>query len=527
MGPSSFLISGYRLTMQSVFARTSARTFAVLAAGALLVGCSNSGPTPVPIPGPTAAQSIPQALKPFYEQQLKWTDCGGAQCSKIEVPLDYANPSRVTTKLNVVKVNAQGERLGSLFVNPGGPGGSGFDYAKSAAQSFSGAVADNFDFIGVDPRGVATSDPIHCLTDAQIDQMSSEVIDPQSPQQLQAAANSAKLPAQTCSKFAQPMVSFMSTENVAKDFDIARAAIGDERFNYLGKSYGTAVGVKYAELFPQRVGRMVLDGVLPTDQSLESITQAQAIGFEEAFTDFANDCAQQSDCPYQGEGGGTQVAVQLRSLFAKLDQAPLKSRDGRQITGAFVRSAVLSYLYFPSTDYPKLRDALKQLVKSGDVEPIVALSDERKGRQADGHYRYNAFDSYFAVTCLDRQFMKSPQEVQALGSAWQKSAPTFGSNLAWGLLPCSNWPVRAVGQSKVEISNAVAPILIVSRTHDPATPVAWAKNLNTEIPNSGLITWDSRGHTAYHQGSECIDDAVDTYLLQGRLPSANAQCSRN
>ncbi|MDD2818645.1 MAG: alpha/beta hydrolase [Candidatus Nanopelagicales bacterium] len=500
-----------------------AATFA--AAVIALTACSASSPSPVPIPAPSQTSTIPQALKPFYEQQLKWTDCGGAQCTKVEVPLDYANPIKASTQLNVVKVDAQGERLGSLFVNPGGPGGSGFDYAKSAAQSFSKDLTNNFDFIGVDPRGVATSSPIHCLTDAQVDEIASAVVDPKTPSDLAQVVAQAKLPALSCERYANPEFTFMSTENVAKDFDIVRAAVGDERFNYLGKSYGTSIGVKYAELFPQRVGRMVLDGVLPTDESLENVTKKQATGFEEAFADFAADCATQGDCPYSGTSA--QVAQQLRGLFSDLDKTPVNSSDGRTISGAFVRSAVLSYLYFPETDYPKLRDALNQLVNSKDPEALVKLSDERNGRQPDGHYRYNAFDSYFAVTCLDRQFKQTVSEINALAQAFNTLAPTFGESLAWGLLPCAQWPAEGDGPKEVNFPSSIAPILIISRVYDPATPVKWAENLHKEIPNSGLAIWDSRGHTAYHQGSPCIDIAVDTYLLQGVLPSANLECSRN
>jgi pimeloyl-ACP methyl ester carboxylesterase len=186
---------------------------------------------------------------------------------------------------------------------------------------------------------------------------------------------------------------------------------------------------------------------------------------------------------------------------------------------------VLSYLYFPEADYPKLREALNQLVNENNAEPLAKLSDVRSGRQADGHYRYNSFDSYFSVTCLDRQSKQTTNQVAALAKAWAKMSPTFGENLAWGILPCSNWPVAAPGPANVKVASSVTPILIVSRTRDPATPLQWAKNLQQKIPNSELVTWDSQGHTAYHQGSSCIDLAVDTYLLQGKLPLANAQCS--
>lgn len=490
-----------------------------------LAGCSNSGLAPVPIPSPASKQPVPTDLKAFYEQQLKWTDCGGAQCTKITVPLDYANPSKATTQLNVVKIVAQGDSLGSLFVNPGGPGGSGFDYAKSASQVFTSEVTNNFDVIGVDPRGVATSDPVHCLTDQQVDQLAGEVVKSDTAAQLKKLEVQSKLPAQGCLTSANPNFAFMSTENVAKDFDIARSAIGDESFNYLGKSYGSAVGTKYAELFPSRVGRMVLDGVLPIDASLDEVTQAQAIGFEQAFKDFSDDCVLQNDCPYQGSG--VQVAQKLRQLFSDLDKSPMKVQDGREVTGAFLRSAVLSYLYFPETDYPKLRDALNQLVKGENAEPLGKLSDERSGRQADGHYRTNSFDSYFAVTCLDRQFKQTTQDVASLAQQWTAISPTFGESLAWGILPCSNWPVTAAGPVRVKVAKIIPPILIVSRTHDPATPVQWAKNLEQEVPNSRLITWESQGHTGYHQGSSCIDSAVDTYLLQGTLPAENTQCPSN
>ncbi len=500
--------------------RSSAAAAGLSIAALVLAGCGGSNAIE-PIPAPSSTPAVPAGLEQYYRQAVHWVDCGGPECAQIKVPLDYAHPNGKTVSLAVTRVPASGERLGALFVNPGGPGGSGFDYAKSANLSLSHGVTEHYDVIGVDPRGVSKSDPAVCLTDAQRDEVAAVDFTADSPDDKARLIAVGQLPAKGCKANADPEFRFMDTVSVARDFDIVRQLVGDPSFNYLGKSYGTAIGTDYAELFPERVGRMVLDGVLPTDLGLEDVTKEQARAFEASFLDFAEDCAGKDDCPYQGTG--QEIASRLREFLTHLDAEPLVVRD-RELNSSLATSAVLSYLYFPSRDYPRLRSALSDAVTNGRGEALMQLLDERSGRQLDGRYVDNAADAFYAVTCLDRQYQATVKHIGQLAQEWEQFSPTFGAGLAWGLFPCANWPAKADGpMAKVNIQQT-APILIVSTEHDPATPAKWGRMLSTQIPNSGLLVWDAYNHTAYQQGSSCIDAAVDDYLLRGNMPTANAVC---
>jgi len=491
-------------------------------AGSLsLASCSSGQPT-VAVPSPVITRAVASNLEVYYEQKVKWTDCGGATCAKVKVPLDYKNPGSGSTTLAVTKVPAQGDSQGALFVNPGGPGGSGFDYAKSARQTLSEAVNEYFDIIGVDPRGVSKSEPVNCLTDQQQDVLGAANSYPQTPEQIRVIQRLAKLPGVGCVTFASPRFKHMSTENVARDFDIVRAVVKNESFNFLGESYGTAVGARYAQLFPDRVGRMVLDGILPVDLDLTAVTKAQAVGFEEAFTNFAADCSTHDDCPYPGNA--KQVALKIQNFLKSLDASPIKV-GSRELNSSLASRSVFSYLYFPAGDYPQLRSALDDAVNHHNGAPLLTLLDSRAGRQPDGHYAGNSTSAFYAVTCIDRQYAGTVDEVTALAKQWQSVAPTFGASLAWGMLPCSSWPALGPAPTKKMTFEKISPVLVVATSHDPATPAAWAKRLTSQVPNSRLLTWDSYNHTAYRQGSGCIDEAVDRYFLSGTLPEANLKCS--
>jgi len=502
----------------------SLHRFGTALAGGLALGllsaCSAANVTE-PIPAPNSTAAVAANLDQYYDQQVKWIDCGGPQCATVKVPLDYAKPNGQSVSLAVTRVPATGEALGSLFVNPGGPGGSGFDYAKAASLSLSDAVTEHYDVIGVDPRGVSKSDPITCLTDAERDDVAAVDFSARTSRDTEMLIAIGKLAAQGCKTNANPDFAFMDTKSVARDFDIVRQVVGDQSFNFLGKSYGTAIGTAYAELFPQRVGRMVLDGVLPLDLGLEEITEAQAAGFEDAFMNFAEDCASNADCPYQGNA--EEVAEQMREFLMSLETAPLPV-DGRLLNTSLATSAVLSFLYFPSRDYPRLREAIAAAVNEKNGKPLLALLDERSGRDTNGHYVDNAADAFYAVTCLDRQYTGTAQHVSELAKQWELSFPTFGAGLAWGLFPCANWPAQGSGPAASVNIQGTTPILIVSTTHDPATPGMWGEQLAQQIQNSGLLAWDAHNHTAYKQGSACIDESVDAYLLRGTMPSANAVC---
>lgn len=497
--------------------------YAALALVGALAGCGFLLSEPAtPLPTPSASLATDPALARFYDQQVKWTDCGDAECARILVPLDYADPEGETVELAVSRVKAFGDRIGSLVVNPGGPGGSGFDYAKAADAIVSLSVLEAYDIVGVDPRGVGKSDPVECLTDAERDDLIALDGTPDSTAEEQAIIDASQEIAVKCQAKGGDLLTRMGTINAARDMDIVRAVVGDSMLSYLGASYGSNLGAVYAELFPERVGRMVLDGALPASLDLVETTKGQAIAFEESFADFARDCSEQEDCPFAG--GPDEVATALREFLAGLDADPVMVGD-REVNESVASYAVLSYLYFPASDYPVLREALAKLVKKRDASMLLELLDERQSRSPDGEYLDNSGDAFYAVTCADTTDTVSVDEVRQYAREWATEAPTFGSGLAWGLLSCNDWPTPTDAPITRTTAAGSAPILVVSTLHDPATPHMWGVKLADELDNGHLITWDAFNHTAYRSGSDCIDTAVDDYLLRGTLPAEGTVCS--
>lgn len=497
------------------------RQVAVLLLPALLAGCGIvSSEEPVAVPAPTAASPAEPALGDFYAQTPTWVNCGPADCARIEVPRDYDDPSGERLELGITRVPATGERLGSLFVNPGGPGASAFAYAKRADTIVGPSLREHFDIVGVDPRGVGVSTPIECLTDAERDELAAFESTPDSPAEERAFVAMSRLPAVGCATASPNLIAHVGTVDTARDLDIARAVVGDSTLQYLGKSYGTLVGATYAQLFPARVGRMVLDGVLPADLSAAEITRGQAIGFEEVLQEFIADCLTVDDCPLDGDVDA--AAQQLRLWLAGLDDAPLRSGD-RELNEALAAYAVLTNLYVPEYDFPRLREALAAAMVDEDAGPLMDLLDARVGRGGDGRYTDNSAEAFYAVTCLDRPYEGTVDDVRALAESWAEQAPTFGPSLAWGLLTCRDWPAQAdrVTSTRAEGS---PPILVVSTMRDPATPFAWGERLAEQLADGRLLTLDATRHTAYGSGSACVDDAVDAYLLRGSLPEPGSVC---
>lgn len=487
-----------------------------------LSSCGFLGSQEVAAPSARAsAAPVPAGLEEFYNQEVAWRNCGDADCAQINVPVDYANPEGPTTKLAITKVKANGEPIGSLFVNPGGPGGSAFDYAKAADYIVSPDVRNNYDVVGVDPRGVAHSSPIECLTDQQLDDILEADGTPDTPQEQQLVIELTAEIGKSCKDKAGDLLAHMGTIDTARDLDIARAVVKDPVFNFLGKSYGSALGIVYSQLFPQNVGRMVLDGILPPDLGLEQVSKEQAESFEVAFEDFAADCANQSPCPFIGDG--PSIAKQLRAWLQTLDSEPL-TFEGRVLNEPVATYALLSYLYFPPGDYAELWPALNSAVTGGDAKSLFKLLDARISRGSDGRYLDNSTEAFYAVSCLDHPFDGDVEKVQQLAKEWSVTAPTFGEGQAWALLSCANWPARSTEQPPVITPNSAPPMLIVSTKHDPATPYQWGQQVDDQLGNARLLTWDSHHHTAYYEGSECIDTAIDAFLLSGTLPAADLVC---
>jgi pimeloyl-ACP methyl ester carboxylesterase len=487
-------------------------------------GCGlASSPEVSPIPTPTQTSEPPPDLSAFYAQTLDWRNCGNAECSYIEVPLDYADPQGQRVSLAVTRVPARGDSMGSLFINPGGPGGSAFDYAKAADFVVTKPIRERYDIVGVDPRGVGKSEPIRCLTDEEIDMLISFDEPDDSPTAQAKFDELARFIGEKCDERAKPLYAFMGTVNAARDMDIARAALGDQTFNYLGMSYGSYLGAVYAELFPERVGRVVLDGILSPEADAVNVSREQAIGLERAAEMFMTDCLQQSDCPFTGsvEDGMNQ----MRAFIDNASENPINTNSNRDVNGALAGYAILLHLYFPDIDYPVLREFLNDAINRGDGTALLQALDQRTSRGADGKYLDNSTDAYYAVTCLDLPFNRSEFDVDVLAKEWEQLAPTFGPDIAYGLLTCADWPATDPDRITSVRASGSAPILVVSVTGDPVTIHQWGIDLDNELENSALVTWNAFNHTGYNQGSSCVDETVDAYLLGGSLPPKGLICT--
>ncbi|MFE1507833.1 alpha/beta hydrolase [Streptomyces sp. NPDC058726] len=526
--------------------RTHRRTrtgAALLAAAALLIpGCSAGSTTSgtassaaeeeaaaalAPLPG-----STPAALARYYEQKPAWRDCGvaGFQCATLKAPLDYAEPGAGDIRLAVArkKATGPGKRLGSLLVNPGGPGGSAIGYLQAyAGIGYPADVRARYDMVAVDPRGVARSEPVECLDGPEMDAYTRTDITPDDEKETGKLVSSYKKFAEGCGADAPKLLRHVSTVEAARDMDIVRAALGDEKLNYVGASYGTFLGATYAGLFPDRAGRLVLDGAMDPSLPARRLNLEQTEGFDTAFTAFAEDCVRQSDCPL-GDAGTSpeQSGKNLKAFFGELDARPVPTgdADGRRLTESLATIGVIAAMYDEGA-WPQLREALTSAMKENDGAGLLFLSDSYYERDADGEYT-NLMFANAAVNCLDLPpAFDSPDEVRRALPDFEKASPVFGEGLAWASLNCAYWPVKATGEAQRIEAKGAAPIVVVGTTRDPATPYRWAEALAGQLSSARLLTYDGDGHTAYGRGSSCIDSAINTYLLDGTPPKDGKRCS--
>ncbi|MCL6672154.1 alpha/beta hydrolase [Streptomyces panaciradicis] len=510
----------------------------LLATAALLVSaCSPSGPAASAGGAAEAAlaalpRSTPSALAPYYGQKLSWRDCGvpGFQCATMKAPLDYAHPGGGDVKLAVArkKATGKGKLLGSLLVNPGGPGGSAIGYLQQyAGIGYPAEVRARYDMVAVDPRGVARSEPVECLNGRQMDAFTQTDTTPDDQRETGELVDAYKKFAEGCGAHSAGLLRHVSTVEAARDMDILRAALGDRKLTYVGASYGTFLGATYAGLFPERVGRLVLDGAMDPTLSARRLNLDQTAGFETAFQSFAKDCVRQPDCPL-GHKGTTpaQVGRNLSAFFKKLDAHPLATgdADGRKLGEALATTGVIAAMYDEGS-WPQLREALTSAMKDGDGAGLLVLSDSYYERDGQGRYS-NLMFANAAVNCLDLPgAFSSPEQVEKALPSFEKASPVFGEGLAWASLNCAYWPVRATGEPHRIEAKGAAPIVVVGTTRDPATPYRWAQSLAAQLTSGRLLTYQGDGHTAYGRGSDCIDSAIDTYLLRGTPPAKGKRCS--
>lgn len=465
-------------------------------------------------------EDLPATLAQYEEQSLDWSSCyDNFDCSYLQVPIDYDNLALGRFKLRLLRLGAieQEGRIGSLVINPGGPGASGVQYAYNAEYIFSPDLLRKYDIVGFDPRGVGESAPIRCLTDRETDVSYSADSKPDDAKELSTLIRDVRAYAGKCYERTKNLLHY-STRDSARDMDILRAALKEKKLNFLGISYGTYLGTLYAELFSKKVGRMVLDGAVSPNVESEDQNLTQAIGFDKALDAFISDCYLKTECTLAQplEKGRAQIIA----LLAKTAKSPLTSESGRAVTESLIVIGIASALYDSSTGWPQLRVALAQAMQ-GDGTTLLALADDYAQRRSDGTYSSNEADAAFVIDCLDWRGPKSTGSIKKLAKEFAQEAPVFGPYLAYSGLSCQFFTTP--GQSAVK-EIVTSPLIIIGTTRDPATPYVWAQDLQKTIRNSLLISFEADGHTGYGHGSSCVDSAVNEYFLTGILPTSDLTC---
>jgi pimeloyl-ACP methyl ester carboxylesterase len=449
---------------------------------------------------------------------LEWRACDGRfQCATLEVPLDYGHASGRQIDLALVRQPARdpSRRIGSLLVNPGGPGASGVAFAEGVASAFPTEVQQRFDIVGFDPRGVGASTPLACHDDIQ--QLAAVEPEPVTDDQWAQVVAVTRAFVSLCAQRGADLLPHLGSLDVVHDMERIREALGDQRLTYLGYSYGTMLGALYADRYPAQVRAIVLDGPVDLGIGADEQTAAQAVGFERAIDGFVASCHERG-CPLEGDGANAWDAVAEVIARARDHPIPARGADRPAGPGEVLLGAVQA-LYRPAS-WSTLERAVTS-ARAGDATTFVRLADSYLGRRG-GTYG-NEVEMNSAVNCLDSAYSRDLAHYRVLADRIAQVAPRIGRSMAPGGLVCALWPVDPQPVRLLGTTGAPA-VLIIGTTEDPATPYEWALGLRRELPSSVLLTHEGDGHTIYLSGSRCVDDVVDTYLLTLATPRDGAIC---
>ncbi|MFF1691159.1 MULTISPECIES: alpha/beta hydrolase [unclassified Streptomyces] len=476
-------------------------------------------------------------------QSLTWKDCpapsesegggpapsplpGGAtwQCATMKAPLDWGKPKGDTIGIALIRAKTSGpkdKRIGSLIFNFGGPGGSGVTTLPAFGNDYA-KLRTRYDLVSFDPRGVGRSDGVKCENDAQLDEYFQQDAIPDTSAETKKLVGNITQFNDACEKNSGTVIPHVATTDAARDMDLMRQVLGDDKLHYFGISYGTELGGVYAHLFPKNVGRATFDGVVDPTQNSEEGSLGQAKGFQLALDNYAKDCTSKvEDCPV----GDTpeKVKAKIAKLLKDLDSKPIPGVFPRELTQTAATNGIAQSLY--SKDFWEyLTEGLVQAY-DGDGKILMILSDSMNGRNEDGKYS-NIQAANVSVSCADDKPRYTPTYVRSKLPEFRAASPLFGDYLAWGMLSCTDWAVPGAAEHPDVSAPGSAPILVVGNTGDPATPYEGAKKM-VDALGKGVgvrLTYEGQGHGAYDSGNKCVRGAVDGYLLNGTVPKANSVC---
>ncbi|MEU9104215.1 alpha/beta hydrolase [Streptomyces xanthophaeus] len=514
---------------------------AVLAAAALLAvsaltACDDGGKKADAKDGaqsaaPASPSATPVALPASITgQQLAWQGCAapsvaqgggeapgaGWECAAMKVPLDYAKPAGETIDLALIRKKAtdQGKRIGSLVYNFGGPGGSGVSTLPSLASKDYKKLGSVYDLVSFDPRGVGDSAGVKCVDDKTMDELNSSA---------DSVASTKKF-AEGCKQNSAKILPHVGTTNAARDLDVMRQVLGDQKLNYFGISYGTELGGVYAHLFPANVGRTVFDAVVdPTQDSLQQ-GLGQVKGFQTALEHAMQYCVKKfgANCPTGPNA--TTGAERINAMLAKLEKKPVPAGEGRKLTAAQAESGMIATLYSEET-WEHLALGIREVQQDGTGEILLAYADLLGGRDDKGRYD-NSLGARGAISCADDSTRVTAEQAAALVPEFKKASPVFGDVKAEELMAtCQDWPVPGE-RAKPEVSApGAAPILVIGNTGDPATPVEGARRMADSLGKGvGVgLTVKGEGHGTYGVNS-CATKTVDAFLIDGKVPADGGTC---
>jgi pimeloyl-ACP methyl ester carboxylesterase len=487
---------------------------AVVTAFLVLVGCGSNGSS-------NPATTI--STGPYVPTGFNWKACDDSastttvQCSTLQVPFDYNNPSAGTFTLYVKLLPAANPtlRIGSMMVNPGGPGFGGSSLADDASYYFSTDITDHFDIIAWDPRGTGKSTPaVNCVDD--YDEYFGIDSPPDSPEENQALIDASQAFNDECMANSGEILPYISTQASATDMDSIRQALGEDKISYFGFSYGSELGATWATLFPQTVRAAVFDGAVDPQATSSQEGMAQAGGFEGQLTTFLAACSENSTCAFYN-GGKAEAAFD--SLLFALDAKPLVvSKDRTPVTQGVAFTAVAQAMYSDS-NWPQLEQALAD-AQQGDGSGLLQLYDDYYQRKEDGSYG-NELEAFLAISCLDDPGSTSIKDVEDAVPDYVAVAPRLGANFGYGY-SCALWPVKPA--IKIDVTGKGAgPIVVIGTTGDPATPLASTRKMAAALEQGFLLVVEANKHTGYG-ANECINTAVDSYLIDLTVPVNDTIC---
>ncbi|MDH6225104.1 alpha/beta hydrolase [Streptomyces sp. MJP52] len=478
------------------------------------------------------------------EQSLEWEDCpapsdaqgGGTspsplpgdadwQCATMRAPLDWSEPDGETIGIELIRVRSSGggkDRIGSLVFNFGGPGGSGITTLPAFGQEYE-ALRTRYDLVSFDPRGVGRSEPVECESASRLDALLQKDGTPDDAGERAEYERGLRDFNEACEENSGEVLPHVRTTDAARDLNLMREVLGDDKLYYFGISYGTELGGVYAHLFPEEVGRAVFDAVVDPTQDPEQGSLGQARGFQRALDNFAEDCASkpQEECPIGTDAD--DVKKRITQLLADLEERPLPGSFPRLLTETAATGGIAQALY--SKDFwPLLTQALDEAYE-GDGRTLLFLSDAMNGRDQSGEYS-NLVAANTAINCSDDRPRYTVADVERVRPRFREASPVFGDYLAWSMLSCAGWPVAGAADHPDVGAPGAPPILVIGNTGDPATPYEGARRMARALgPGVGVeITYRGEGHGAYDSGDRCVQDAVNGYLLEGRAPRSGTVC---